>query len=486
MNGAVGQDRGRPAVDEDLLRVRAELSRLVEPGDALAGLLVAHLGPVEAHALIMSEADPGATLTTQIGELGAQSGLGARQRDLHAGLARWRTRRRQAQGARDLETIWRFGGGLTVPEDPWWPSELEDLGGAAPLALWHRGAGSRIEAAWGRLPRLPRRVAVVGSREASDYGLRVTAEIVEDLVGHGVCIVSGGAYGIDAAAHRAALRRDGAAPHGAAGPTADGAILRGAEAAAPTVAVLAGGLDRFYPAGNDSLLRAVGEHGLLVSEMPPGGSPTRHRFLHRNRLIAALTAATVVVESRWRSGAQNTAHHALGLGRPVGAVPGSVHAARSAGCHRLLRETPAEVITDAADVVSLIAEVTPTATSAGPADPRIGGLDQPRLPLPERSGPTVSVRTAGDRGGRGQDAGDSGAPGERARITEVLDGLDQTDRLLFDALPLRRLSTAGKLSEVAGLPMPQVLGGLTRLQRCGLARESGGRWGRSHGVPPTS
>ncbi|GAB3193562.1 DNA-processing protein DprA [Nesterenkonia suensis] len=448
---------------ELLLRRRAELSRLVEPGDVLAGLLVGHLGPTDAHRLICSEQRPSATLSTALAELGESAGLGPRQRDLETGLARWRTRRGQADGARELGTIRRLGGGILVPEDPSWPQELEELGGAAPMALWYRSSARDSEEALSRLPHPARRAAVVGSREVTDYGLRVTAEMVEDLVGHGVCVISGGAYGVDAAAHRAALRQQGA--------YAD--VPRSGDSdSAPTVAVLAGGLDRFYPAGNDALLRAVSDHGLLLSEMPPGGSPTRHRFLQRNRLIAALTAVTVVVEARWRSGAQNTAHHALAMGRPVGAVPGSVRSPSSAGCHRLLRETPAELVTDAADVVELIVDRRQAPGGANPAGGAAGGTtgasavgrshaEQPRLPALASAAVEGSGRS---RGGERRDA---------------VDGLSQADRLLFDALPLRRLSAPGKLSEVAGLPIAQVLGGLSRLQRAGLARESGGQWGRT-------
>ncbi|MDZ5078503.1 DNA-processing protein DprA [Nesterenkonia sp. HG001] len=445
---------------EQLLRRRAELSRLVEPGDALAGLLIGHLGAEDAHRLIQSDSRPGARLRTELAVQGEAAGLGRRQRDLAEGLARWRTRRGQADGARDLGTIRRAGGGLVVPEDPRWPRELDDLGGAAPVALWHRSTGGDRAEGLARLPHVARRAAVVGSREVTDYGLRVTAELVEDLVGHGVCVVSGGAYGVDAAAHRAALRRHEAMTGSRPGAPAAGGAAAGAGGArqprpAPTVAVLAGGLDRFYPAGNEPLLRSLGDSGLLLSEMPPGGSPTRHRFLQRNRLIAALTAVTVVVEARWRSGAQNTAHHALALGRPVGAVPGSVHSPSSAGCHRLLRETPAELVTDAADVVELIAGLS-GALGTGEAGSSVGGgVQTEQLPLPS--------------GGARPD---------------VVDGLSQADRLLFDALPLRRLSAPGKVSEVAGLPMSQVLAGLTRLQRRGLARESGGHWGRSLGSQP--
>src|SRR6185312_4288445 len=131
----------------------------------------------------------------------------------------------------------------------------------------------------------------------------------------------------DANAHRGAL-------NATAGGTLDGRGM----AQPSTIAVMAGGVDRFYPSGNEDLLRTIAERGLVVAEVPPGTNPTRYRFLQRNRLIAALCQATVVVEARWRSGALNTARHAEMLSRVVGAVPGSVYSANSAGCHRLMRE----------------------------------------------------------------------------------------------------------------------------------------------------
>src|SRR5450756_1961145 len=165
------------------------------------------------------------------------------------------------------------------------------------------------------------------------------------LADAGWTVVSGGAYGIDAVAHRAAL---------AAGGT--------------TVAFLAGGVDRLYPAGNATLLAAIQESGgSLVSEVPPGSVPSKVRFLQRNRLIAAASRATVVVEAAWRSGALSTATHAAGLLRPVGAVPGPVTSAASAGCHRLLRDGCAVCVTDAADALPLRrpAPVESIARSAG-------------------------------------------------------------------------------------------------------------------------
>ena len=164
-------------------------------------------------------------------------------------------------------------------------------------------------------------------------------------------IISGGAYGIDAHAHRAAL-------------------AGGSSGSMPTIAVMAGGVDRFYPSGNEELLRTVANQGAVLAEVPPGSAPTRYRFLQRNRLIAALASVTVVVEARWRSGALNTAHHAETLGRAVGAVPGSVHSANSAGCHRLLREGGAVCVTDAGEVAEL---ASPSGESLPEVKSRPGG-----------------------------------------------------------------------------------------------------------------
>lgn len=432
---------------EHLRHVRAELSRIIEPGDLLAGVVVEHLGCFEAHTLIRSEAAPPARLIQSVAEAAEAQGLSSRQRDLREALLRWRTRISQADGVRDLTALRRLGGGILVPEDSRWPQQLRDLGPAGPVALWWRGESS--SPALPLFPAFHRMAAIVGSREITDYGGRITAELSETLTGRGFCILSGGAYGVDAAAHRAALRVWARGTEGEEQPE---------EPLIPTIAVLAGGLDRFYPAGNESLLRGIAEAGLLLSELPPGASPTKHRFLQRNRIIAALASATVVAEARWRSGAQNTAHHALTLGRPVGAVPGSVHSAASAGCHRLLRETPAELVRDAADLAGMIAGTLPMAQEErNHRSERITAQEKLPLSGTEASHPESSARPE--------------------------DSLSEADRLLLDALPKRRLSTPGKLSEVAGLPMPQVLGGLSRLERKGLARTVNGHWGKSLARP---
>lgn len=209
---------------------------------------------------------------------------------------------------------------LVCPGDSEWPTQLDDLGPHAPLGLWVRGADLRLAAL--------RSVAVVGARAATSYGTHIAAELGADLADRAWTVVSGAAYGIDAAAHRGALAGGGL-----------------------TVAVLACGADVAYPRGHEALLERIAEDGVVVSELPPGSTPTRARFLVRNRLIAALSRGTVVVEAALRSGSLATARQARNLGRQVMGVPGPVTSTLSAGVHRLIRDEPATLVTDAATVV---------------------------------------------------------------------------------------------------------------------------------------
>ena len=180
-------------------------------------------------------------------------------------------------------------------------------------------------------PLVERSVAVVGSRASTPYGDSVGAELAADLGEADYTVVSGGAFGIDAAAHRGSLA-----------------------SRSPTLAILAGGLDQPYPAGHGSLFERIAERGVLVSELPPGQHPTRTRFLSRNRLIAALTPGTVMVEAAARSGARNTVTWASALHRVVMAVPGPVTSANSVTPHRLIRESEAVLVTRAAEVLELL------------------------------------------------------------------------------------------------------------------------------------
>ncbi|GAB2507751.1 DNA-processing protein DprA [Microbacterium petrolearium] len=356
-------ERMWPHAGDDARRTRiarAAWSVLAEPGDGPAGRLVAALGPVRALCAIgRSEGPP--------------SGFDSEA--WRAAVMRWRPR--LAEGARlvaaALGTAAQRGLTLLTPEDDdAWPTQLADLGDHAPAALWVRGDP-------GVLRSLERAAAIVGARAASGYGEHVATELAGDLALDGIPVVSGAAYGIDGAAHRAALRERGA-----------------------TVAVLAGGVDRVYPAGHAHLLGSIAESGAVVSEVAPGTPPTKFRFLMRNRLIACLTGATVVVEAGWFSGSLNTASHAASLGRPLGAVPGSIVSATSAGCHRLLREFDAVCITGAADVKELL--------GVGPAaEGGAGGA---------REDPTVT-RVADALGTRSWRTADEVALGSGVAVAEV-------------------------------------------------------------------
>ncbi|WP_263732548.1 DNA-processing protein DprA [Cellulomonas sp. SG140] len=329
---------------------------------------------------------------------GEEMGAADRAR-LGRALLRWAARLDSVCPERDLGALQRLGGHLVVPGDDEWPRGLDDLGDAAPPALWVRGGLSARST-----------VAVVGARASTTYGERVAYDLAHGLASRGSCVASGGAYGIDAAAHRGAL--------GAGGPT---------------LVVLAGGVDRAYPAGNARIFEeAVGTGGALVSEVPPGSLPTKSRFLQRNRLIAALSDATVVVEAAWRSGALSSAHHAAALLRPVGAVPGPVTSAASAGCHWLLREGHAVCVTDADEVAEL---------------------------LPGALHHTVDVRTRDD-----------------AAVQGTLSDLGTRVVQVHDALPMRGGLDESTIAARAGTSVAEARAALGVLQLEGLAVREGDRW----------
>jgi DNA processing protein len=289
-------------------------SCLVEPGDGVAGRIVAALGAEEALAAVTGGRGHGM----------AWEAAGITAKQWREGLARWCPRLDEGAIREALEVARRAHVSLLTPEDPQWPAALGDLGDHAPLLLWVRGD---VDV----LARLAPSVALVGARAATAYGEHVAMELAADLVGRGVTIISGAAYGIDGAAHRAALSAGGT-----------------------TIALLAGGADRSYPAGHTQLIERIASTGAVVSEVPCGSAPTKWRFLQRNRLIAAVADATIVVEAGWRSGSLNTAGHAATLARPLGAVPGPITSAASAGCHRLFREFDARCITTADEVLELL------------------------------------------------------------------------------------------------------------------------------------
>jgi len=239
----------------------------------------------------------------------------------------WRRRLKNNLIEQAVEVLLEHNGQLLTPESSYWPPQLADLGNGEPPALWILGNAKAIHEPM---------VSVVGARLASEYGLAVTRDLVSFLVTKGYSIVSGGALGIDAAAHESALERKGI-----------------------TIAVMAGGIDRLYPPRNIDLFTQIRQQGLLMSEVAPGVAPARWRFLQRNRLIAALGQATLVIEAGYRSGSINTAGHANELDRPVGAVPGPINSVRSAGCHRLIRDRRAELISTPSDLLELLAVEEP-------------------------------------------------------------------------------------------------------------------------------
>jgi DNA processing protein len=304
----------RSVLDHERAYAAAVWSCLAEPGDAVAGALIDALGPDDALREVIS----GCRGTLAADAAGIPPG------ELRAGLRRWQPRLEAESIAFALHLAAVAGIHLVTPDDACWPRALDDLGPHAPVALWVRGDPAV-------LTRLDPAIALVGARAATGYGEHIAGEFAADLAGRGVAVVSGAAYGIDGAAHRAAL---------AAGGT--------------TVALLAGGVDRPYPAGHTDLLRRIAASGAVLGEVPCGSAPTRWRFLQRNRLIAALGDATVVIEAGWRSGSLNTAGHAATLGRPLGAVPGPVTSGSSAGCHRLLREFDARCVTTSDEAAELL------------------------------------------------------------------------------------------------------------------------------------
>lgn len=362
---------------------RAALTRLAEPGDTWLGRAVAGAGAVEVLDRVRHP----------------RAGEDSR-------LAHYRVRLPAL--AADADLARRARARVLVPGDDEWPPAVDDLGDGAPLALWVAGEGFLADVA-------RRAVAVVGSRACTSYGEHVAAEIAAGLGDRGWTVVSGGAFGIDAAAHRGSLAVD-----------------------APTVAVLACGVDVAYPAAHDGLLHAVRATGAVVSELPPGARPTRRRFLDRNRVIAALGRGTVVVEAAVRSGALNTAGHAEELSRMVMAVPGPVTSAMSAGTHELVRTQGGSLVTSAADVLDLVGEL-----GADAADRRRGP------PRPH-------------------------------------DGLDPVGLRVLEALPVRRFAAPDSIGRVAGLDAPTVLRSLGVLAALGLAHARDGRWRRRSVAPDES
>jgi DNA processing protein len=308
------------ATDPDLL-AHVLLSRVVEPGDETAGRWLRERGAVHLAAHLREGGPP----------------LPGASDKRWAGLL---ARAQRATPEADLAAAHQAGMRFLHPGDLEWPAQLDDLGDARPVGLWVRGTPSL------RMWAL-RSVALVGARACTEYGAHMATTLAAQLAEHGWVVVSGGAYGIDGAAHRGALAAGGA-----------------------TVAVLACGVDRPYPKGHTALLSRIARQGLLVGELAPGEHPTPSRFIQRNRVIAALTRGTVVVEAAHRSGALVTARAATRLGRHTMGVPGPATSALSAGVHELLRRE-AVLVSEAAEITELVGAMGELAPERhGPVLPR--------------------------------------------------------------------------------------------------------------------
>ena len=392
-------DRARtdtaPDLEPDVLWARAYLSRVAEPGGLALAAFVAGHGPVAAVAQIRAgDAPPAVAAATQ-------------------------SRRRLVDPDADLDAAERGGIRLLAPESAQWPHFAFAALHAAQeqrLAAW---SGGVIAARYGGEPTVPlalwvrgpldpaplavRSVAIVGARAATAYGDSVAAELGYGMGAADLTVVSGGAFGIDAAAHRGALGADGS-----------------------TVIVSAGGLDRPYPVAHERLFARVAESGLLVSESPPGSAPQKHRFLTRNRLIAAFGTGTVVVEAAPRSGALNTAAHCVAIGRTLMAVPGPVTSAMSAGCHALIRraDAPAVLVSSVSDVLELIGGA---AAGADPAERRV----------------------------------------------QDYDSLEPLARAVLDGFPAREWARSDDLAAGSGVPITQVIRALPALREAGLIESTG-------------
>ncbi|WP_265444213.1 DNA-processing protein DprA [Flexivirga meconopsidis] len=293
-----------------------------------------------------------------------------------------------------------LGARIVIPGDDEWPCGVDDLE-RPPFCLWVTGP-ARLDAV------CRRSVSIVGARAATAYGTQVAGELAFGLANRGFAVVSGGAHGIDTASHRGALAADGT-----------------------TIAAMACGIDIAYPAANSAPLAEIARSGAIVTELPPGSAPQKQRFLSRNRLIAALTPGTVVVEAGLRSGSRATASAARRLHRVLAAVPGPVTSPASAGTHQLIREGGAVLVTDVDECADLLGSI-----------------------------------------------GDDLAPVKREQPS-VADTLGDVESRLLDALPVVRGTGVDRLAVSAGLAPREVMRALAVLLGAGLAERVDSGWRRT-------
>lgn len=441
-NPELSREERNIAVREYVRCCTAQIMRYAEPADELVVEALGSLGaPLTLYYLLHGErvsrllwenGEPDAQLSEYlrgvsfVADRGAKAAVGEAcayyrpgehnmsREEFHRELAvrrlRW-NRRMERTLHHEAHMAATCGAWLVTPADSLWPNQLRDLGPEQPYGLWCLGDSRHLL----DLVHQPS-VALVGSRDPSVYGIEATVHLAAELARRGYVVISGGAMGVDIAAHRAALTHH--------------------EGELPTIAFMAGGLDRLYPAQNSDTLGLIADRGLIMSEVSIGNTPTRWRFLERNRLIATLARHTIVVEARWRSGALNTARHALEVGRTLWAVPGQINSPNSVGTNRLLRDGLAQILTEAADLLEYDAA----------------------------AGYELGVQHTGE-----WDAEEFGS-------TTALDKLTERQGRVWDDLSPRSYRGVDEIASVLGLGAREVMADLAQLARMGLAESSGTSW----------
>lgn len=438
-NPALGEEQLEAACREYIRCCTAQLMRYAEPADELVVESLTTLGaPLTLHYLLTGHipdehtwehGEPDTQLSEFLHSVGAPAegesalfssangyympGEHQMSRDkfgkaLATRRLRWNRRMERTLNA-EAHMAATCGAWLVTPADPLWPPQLNDLGPARPYGLWCRGDSRHLL----DVASAPS-VALVGSRDPSIYGTEATTHLAAELARRGYTVISGGAMGIDIAAHRAALTQQ--------------------SSDLPTIAFMAGGLDRLYPAQNSDALNMIVDRGLIMSEVSVGNTPTRWRFLERNRLIAALARHTIVVEARWRSGALNTARHAMEIGRTLWAVPGQINSPNSVGTNRLLRDGLAQTLTEAADILEYDA-------------------------------------AAGFELGTEHES-----EWDQVASSSALDELTERQGRVWDDLSPRSYRGVDEIAAALGLNARDVMADLFHLGRCGLAESSGTSW----------